>query len=98
MVSYPKSTGQQFLLHPISLKEVARTSYKDQAHFTQTAYGSLMEAACQFEVAKDLGFIDVLQLDDILNRIAPLADKLSALRKSQLNRLVNKLSTINSKQ
>ncbi|MDP3028829.1 MAG: four helix bundle protein [Deltaproteobacteria bacterium] len=67
-----------------------RTSYKDQAHFTQTAYGSLMEIACQFEIAKDLGFIDDLQLDNILNRIVPLADKLSALRKSQLNRFTNK--------
>jgi four helix bundle protein len=68
----------------------SRTSFKDQAHFTQTAYGSLMEVACQFEIAKDLGFIDDLQLDNILKRIAPLADKLSALRKSQLNRFTNK--------
>ncbi len=27
-----------------------RTSYKDQAHFTETAYGSLMEMACQIEI------------------------------------------------
>lgn len=74
----------------------ARTSYKDQAHFTQTAYGSLIEVACQFEIAKELGFIDSSKLDEILDRIVPIADKLSALRKSQLNRLIHKPSTINS--
>ena len=70
-----------------------RTSYKDQAHFTQTAYGSLMELSCQLEIAKEPGLIDDMQLDDILNKIALLADKLSALRKSQLKR-----SILNSQQ
>jgi len=34
-----------------------RTSRKDQAHFTQLAYGSLMEVACQMEISFELGFI-----------------------------------------
>ena len=63
-----------------------RISYKDQAHFTQTAYGSLMELACQLEIANELGFIGGEELDQMLGCIVPIADKLSALRASQLRR------------
>ena len=63
-----------------------RTSYKDQAHFTQMAYGSLMEMACQIEITKELGFISSEQLKQMLTSVVPIADKLSALRQSQLRR------------
>ena len=65
-----------------------RTSYKDQAHFTQTAYGSLMELACQTEIAKELGFVSSAKTQEMLDSIVPIADKLSALRVSQLRRSV----------
>jgi len=74
-----------------------RTSFKDQAHFTQNAYGSLMEIACQFEIAEELEFIERKELGELLDKIAAIADKLSALRKSQLKRLIHKPSTINPK-
>jgi four helix bundle protein len=67
-----------------------RTSYKDQAHFTQTAYGSLMEMACQIEITKDLGFISSEQLKQMLTSVVPIANKLSALRESQLRRSVRR--------
>jgi four helix bundle protein len=67
-----------------------RTSYKDQAHFTQTAYGSLMEMACQIEITKELGFISSEQLKQMLTSVVPIADKLSALRESQLRRSVRR--------
>jgi len=35
----------------------SRISQKDQGHFSQLAYGSLMEVACQLNIAKELGFI-----------------------------------------
>lgn len=63
-----------------------RTSFKDQAHFTETAYGSLMELACELIVSQDLGFIEPEQLEQLFQNILPIADKLSALRKSQLSR------------
>jgi len=63
-----------------------RTSYKDQAHFTQMAYGSLMEMACEIEITKELGFISSEQLEKMFTSVVPIADKLSALRKSQLRR------------
>jgi len=36
----------------------SRISQKDQAHFSQLAYASLMEVACQLSIARDLGFIN----------------------------------------
>lgn len=68
-----------------------RISRKDQAHFSQLAYGSLLEVACQLEIACDLGFIKEEELNSILTTIKNVAEKLSALRNSQL-------STLNSQQ
>jgi len=61
-----------------------RTSRKDQAHFTQLAYGSLMEVACQLEIAHDLGFFAESELNALHGKIDTLAEKLSALRTAQL--------------
>ena len=64
-----------------------RTSLKDQAHFSQMAYGSLMELSCQLTLAADLG---MLSKDDFIKRkpeLLGLANKLNALRKSQLARV-----------
>ena len=62
-----------------------RTSRKDQAHFTQLAYGSLMEVACQLEISMELGFISDEGLQTLNRSIQVLAEKLSALRSSQLS-------------
>lgn len=35
-----------------------RQSFKDQAHFIELSYGSLMEVMSQLDIALDLGFID----------------------------------------
>jgi len=64
----------------------SRSSYKDQAHFSQVAYGSLMEIACRFELAKELGFIGEEAWKNIYVELETLANKLSALRKSQIRR------------
>lgn len=64
-----------------------RVSRKDQAHFTQLAYGSLMEVACQMEIAQDLGFLSDDELQSIFSSIKTIAEKLSALRSSQLSSL-----------
>ena len=67
-----------------------RISRKDQAHFTQQAYGSLMEVACQVEIACDLGLIGDNELQDIHQKIRSVAVKLSALRSSQLREAVER--------
>ncbi len=61
-----------------------RTSRKDQAHFTQIAYGSLMEVACQLEIAQELGFMTRDELQAVSGSMKTVAEKLSALRSAQL--------------
>lgn len=61
-----------------------RTSRKDQAHFTQLAYGSLMEVACQMEISFELGFVLESELSSVTKAICILSEKLSALRTAQL--------------
>lgn len=65
-------------------EDSGRTSRKDQAHFTQLAYGSLMEVACQMEIALDLGFLVENDLQSVMGAVVNLSEKLSALRTAQL--------------
>ena len=67
----------------------SRTRLKDQAHFTQLAYSSLMELSCQLTLSSDLGFIDDNIHQEIRIPISQMAYKLNALRKSQLTRINN---------
>jgi four helix bundle protein len=64
----------------------SRTSGKDQAHFYQIAYGSLMELLCQAIVANDLKYIEAAQYDDVRTRIELISNKLNSLRSSRLAR------------
>jgi four helix bundle protein len=64
----------------------SRMSRKDQANFSQIAYGSLMELVCQLTLAVDLGFVDEAIVERKRTDINILANRLNALRKSQLLR------------
>jgi len=64
----------------------ARTSSKDQAHFTQIAYSSMIEVLNHFFIALDLKYIDNEEFIFIRERIEKISNQLNALRKSQLNR------------
>ncbi len=61
---------------------MTRTSTKEQAHFIEIAFGSLMETYCQLCIAVDLQYITCKQLDDIKPQIDKVANKLSALKRS----------------
>jgi four helix bundle protein len=63
----------------------SRTTTKDRAHFTQIAYGSLLEILSHLYVAVDLEYIKKIQLQDAKKDIISLTKQLSSLRKSQLN-------------
>ncbi len=63
-----------------------RTSARDQAHFSQLAFGSLLELDAQHQLALDLGFLPAGDYRDIRYSIEELARKISALRASQLKR------------
>jgi len=62
-----------------------RTSAKDQAHFLEMAFGSLMEVDCQIDIAHDLGYVtdeDVEHLEQLVGAIAAL---LSGIRRKRLS-------------
>ena len=65
----------------------SRSSYKDQAHFSQIAYSSLMELLSQLILAKDLNYINEFTYKETRELIEELSRQINALRKSQLNRI-----------
>jgi len=64
----------------------SRTSLKDQAHFSQLAFSSLMEVVCQLTLATDLGYVKDDELKKLGVLLSELSNKINALRNSQLKR------------
>jgi four helix bundle protein len=62
----------------------ARTSRKDQAHFSQLAYSSLMELACLLILGVDLEFAVPEDESRIRKAIEALSRQINALRNTQL--------------
>lgn len=62
----------------------ARTSARDQAHFSNISYSSLMEAACLLILAKDLEFASEEALNFHRREISQIANQINALRNAQL--------------
>ena len=67
-----------------------RTSAKDQAHFLEMAFGSLMEVDCQMDIAKDLGYVSLDEHEEVTVQISKVAALLSGMRRKILN--VNSLT------
>ena len=63
-----------------------RTSSKDQAHFFEMAFSSLMEVHCQMDIACDLGYINQNELKQIEEQVSRIAAMLSGLRRKCLTR------------
>lgn len=62
----------------------SRKTPKDKAYFTQIAYSSLMEVLNQLIIASDLEYLSIADLRQYGTRIDELANKINALRISQL--------------
>jgi len=62
----------------------ARTSRRDQGHFYQLAYSSLMEVDAQLQLAVDLGFLTPERYDELRLPASELANKVNALRQTCL--------------
>lgn len=60
----------------------SRISPKDQAHFYQIAFSSLMEVLSQIIISVELGYIG--DQDSFRLEISKIANKLNALRKSRI--------------
>ena len=63
----------------------SRKSHKDQAHFYQTAYASLMEVLCQLILCQDLRYITESAYKDARESIDMIAFQLTKLRDAALN-------------
>ena len=68
---------------------MGRMSTKEQVHFIEISYGSLMEVLCQIQLAKDLDYISDEELSEKKAQIQSTAKLISGLRSS----LVKTLST-----
>lgn len=64
----------------------AREGSKDKCHFFNIAYGSLMELTCQYEIARDLGYIDENQYKTFAGCAYDLAVKISNFREYITNK------------
>lgn len=62
-----------------------RTSTKDQAHFYQMAFSSLLEVLSQLIVSIELGYIVKDKETGLRQQIVKISNKLNSLRKSILN-------------
>lgn len=64
----------------------SRTGLRDQAHFYQFAYSSLMELLSQLIVSHDLAFVSKEEYLDIRQQMEIISNKINALRKSALKK------------
>lgn len=68
-----------------------RISIKEQLHFYEISYGSLMESYCQLILASDLKYIGTADLDQLRPQIDTVARMLNGLRSSLLKTVNCKL-------
>lgn len=66
-----------------------RTSAKDQAHFFEMAFGSLMEVDCQIDIAHELGYVSSDEHEEVTVQISKVAALLSGMRNKCLGRSLN---------
>lgn len=64
----------------------SRLSFKEQARFTEMAYGSLLEVYSSMLLAKDHGYLEEETMSSVSQLIKELSNKLNALRSTQMKR------------
>ena len=65
----------------------SRRSFKDQAHFSEMAYGSLMELACLLIASQDVGILSAESEAKLRESVEAVSAQLNALHRSQRNRM-----------
>jgi four helix bundle protein len=64
----------------------SRNSYKEQAHFSEIAFGSAIEVYCAFLISYDLGYINDIQMETLKCQLHEITNKINALKNSQYKR------------
>ena len=72
-----------------------RYSVKEQLHFIEIAYGSLLEVECQLDIAHDIKYISDDEYSSAENQIGKVASLLSGLRSKRLSPNPQSLSSSN---
>lgn len=62
-----------------------RYSVKEQLHFREIAYGSLLEVECQIDIAHDVKYVSDSEFINVNNQIDKVSALLSGLRKKRLS-------------
>lgn len=70
-----------------------RVSIREQVHFLEIAYGSLLEAFNQLLIAIELNYITEKSVEEIKPTIDAVAKMLNGLRNSNLKKLEDQTST-----
>jgi len=70
----------------------SRSSLKDQAHFSQLAYGSLMEIASHLAIANDLNYLPESDSHQLKSDILDISNMINSLWRSQKRREGEKLN------
>lgn len=68
---------------------MSRVSSKEQMHFLEISYGSLMEVLCQLQIAVDLGYISTSTLNKEREHIQSTSKLILALHYSIKSKLLN---------
>lgn len=63
-----------------------RTNARDQAHFSQLAYGSLMETDAQLQLSMDLGYLPETLYRELRQTVQELSAAISSLRAAQIKK------------
>jgi len=66
----------------------SRRSRKDQAHFSEIAFGSLMEVACLLILSKDVGILSENAELSLRRSVEKVSAQLNALHRSQRARVL----------
>ena len=64
---------------------LSRSAVKEQCHFLDIAFGSLMETDCQLEIARDLNYISNSEYDLMYEKIHTLAKLITGLKNRRLS-------------
>jgi four helix bundle protein len=62
-----------------------RYSVKEQLHFIEIAYGSLLEVECQIDIAHDVKYVSDSEFVNVNNQIDKVSTLLSGLRNKRLS-------------